>query len=438
MLLLGLLAGCQAAPRDEDVQDEVPGPEAHHWVGEDGRTVIHRGVNLAAGAKWTEDHLHAVPDADVAALPAGGFTLARYLVFWQAAEPQKGQWDEDYLAGVREDLEELDALGLKVILDVHQDLYGEGFASVGLPRWTCDEAFYEAYTHESGSWFLNYLDPALVACFDHLWTDEEVRADYAALVGKLALEFRDVPAVDGVDLINEPYWGSATRTAHDEALLPAFYRDLVDAGAPVAPDWRWWLAPSVAANLDGSPVLDLSGFEADRVGVAPHFYPLYAEAGTGWDGTFVEEAATLGRLADHAEAQGVPLFLGEFGIFSEDGNEGGYARAVLDEIEGRGGSTAWWAYDRGTNLLADDGSPGPAASAWTRPYAHQIPGRYLGQEDGVVRFELVGDGVVTVFVGEREGCTFEGDGVVGVEGRGLWVDVAVEGAGEEEVRWGCP
>jgi len=357
-----------------------PAPE--HLVGADGRTVIHRGINLSNDAKSDPTYHHGRSPEELALLPAYGITAVRYLVFWEAVEPAEGDYDDDYLAQVRADLDALDALGLEVVLDLHQDLYGEGFGATGFPGWTCDDTLYDAFESSDGAWYSAYTDPALIACFDAFWASADLQEAYARMTAHLTSAVGDHPAVTGLDVINEPYWGSYEVVEHDQVILPAFYAAVLAAVRSADPDLRLWLAPSVANNLVVSPQLDLSNLDDDRIGFTPHFYPLYAEEGTGYDGDFEYEADALSRLMDFGQAAGVPTLLGEFGIFSALGGEDDYVRSVLQVVESRGGSTAWWSFDNGSGVLTTEGEPGWLLDVFAEPFAHRIPGRLEGLEAG--------------------------------------------------------
>ena len=130
----------------------------------EGRALVLRGVNLAGAHKhapYTDDFT----TAHYAQLHTWGFRTLRFLISWAAIEPTPGMYDEAYLEWAHD-------AGLVVILDMHQDVYGEGFG--GAPRWTCDAAHYTAFGPRD-PWLLNYADPNVLACFDHLWTDDELQ-----------------------------------------------------------------------------------------------------------------------------------------------------------------------------------------------------------------------------------------------------------------------
>lgn len=426
-----LLAGCAAGP-------ETPAPQPWHWVDADGRTVLYRGVNLNGSAKRDETYHHGLSADALALLPAHGVTLVRLLVFWEAVEPEQGSYDATYLAQVRADVEALDALGLDVVLDLHQDVYGEGFGYTGFPAWTCDPSAYDAFVRNDEQWFLNYADENVVGCFDAFWQSAALQEAYAAAAARLVAEVADLDNLVGLDVINEPYWGSATVAAHDTELLPAFYGRVLSAVRAVHATLWLFLAPSVAANLTVDPMLDLSSLDDPYLGFTPHFYPSYAELGSGWDGDFTTEAQGLQRLARHAREIGAPLFLGEFGIFSAEGNEDDYVRAVLSDVQADGGSAAYWSYDHGSNILGDGDEAGWLLPVLGEPYVHRVPGRLESVDGDTVAFTLYGEGEV-VWVADGE-CAAEADGgdVIEVtygDGR-VRVDVVADGL--MSLRLACP
>jgi hypothetical protein len=76
-----------------------------------------------------------------------------------------------------------------VVLDMHQDIYGEGFGGDGAPRWTCDESHYQKFT-PTEPWYTNYVDPEVVACVDGFWQSETLRAHFHR-AGVSVVEWRE-------------------------------------------------------------------------------------------------------------------------------------------------------------------------------------------------------------------------------------------------------
>lgn len=430
--MLVLLLACVPSATD-------PSTPLSGWTDDQGRVVVHRGMNVASTAKSTADHLPGFDDAAYDLLPAHGITLARYLVFWEAIEPVEGQYDDAYLDAVAADIQRLRDRNVAVMLDFHQDVYGEGFGFTGFPGWTCDQAQYDTFTLNTESWFLNYLAPEVQYCFDQFWASPALQDAYAAMATHAAERLGD--EVIGYDTMNEPYWGTS---GQEELELGAFggFQAHVTAALRVADPDAWIaLEPLAYTNLTGETYLPFP--EDDHLLYAPHFYPSYAESGEGWDGDFSEEAPWLDGLADAADERGAGLWLGEFGIFSDNGNEAQYVQSVLDTIELRGGSTSYWAFDPGQIFDGVTNAPGELFSAWQRPFFHAIPGRVLSNDGTSLTYAPTMPGVPLEVVVPEGACvtltisaqpSMVGMGEVTATGR---VQLIGDAVGEQTVTLEC-
>jgi endoglycosylceramidase len=436
------LPACAPAPADTAIPAPVPA-----LLDAVGRVALHRGMNVSGDAKYTADHLPALSDTSIQTMLDAGITFARVLTFWDAVEPEEGAYDEAYLAGLDALLGRLDAAGLTVMLDMHQDVWGVGFGGDGAPRWTCDEALYESFEPPSGSWYLAYLSDEVQACFDSFWADPGLQEQFAAAWARLAEIGRRHPSVAGYDLLNEPFWGTSTQEEFEEVLLPAFY-ERVAAGIRAVDDERCdfgpWrrpcrflaLEPSTQANILPSRLVfpDLDGLV-----FAPHFYPLYAEEGTGFDGDLTHEIEHLEEIIAHGQDQGVPVLLGEFGIFSTHGTEEAYVRGLLDTFESHAAGTAYWSWDPHDTygVLTPEDEPGYLLPAWYRPYFSALPAANLAIEplaDGMrARFTATAGDRVVAMVPAACAATTTVEGAE-VEARdGLRWTLAPQGSGTVEV-----
>src|SRR5678816_4392146 len=138
---LAVLAACGGDPGPGDATPpEVCTGGYHVCRGQlrdpDGRAVVLRGVNLSGRQKSTP-YLDVYTAADYARLRTEwGMTAIRFITTWSAIEPTDGAFDEAYLDALATRMQWAADAGLAVILDMHQDLYGEGFGFDGAPRWT--------------------------------------------------------------------------------------------------------------------------------------------------------------------------------------------------------------------------------------------------------------------------------------------------------------
>ena len=431
---LPCLAVLACTPRGDPGDSAEPAP-VPALLDAEGRVLLHRGMNVSGDAKYTADSLPELSDASLRTLLDAGITFARVLTFWDAIEPEEGVYDQAYLDGLDALLARFDAAGVQVMLDMHQDVWGVGFGGDGAPRWTCDEALYESFEPPSGSWYLAYLSDEVQACFDAFWADAGLQEQLGQAWAQVAASARLHPSVVGYDLLNEPFWGTASQEEFEEQLLPAFY-ERVAAGIRAVDDERCafgpWerpcrflaLEPSTQANILPSRLVfpDLPGLL-----FAPHFYPLYAEEGTGFDGDLSNEIEHLDEIIAHGLDHGVPVLLGEFGIFSTAGGEDDYVRGLIDTFEAHGGGTAYWSWDPHDTygVVTPEDEPGYLLPAWYRPWLHALPAADL-------QIEPLADGMRARFTAA------EGDRVVAVVPAPCAASAVVEGAvveAQDGLRW---
>ncbi len=182
--------------------------------------------------------------ADARTLVALGFNMVRLGVIWQGLEPgsrrvgindprycaphrrgtpfpRLGRADPYDPAAVRAYLRRTDVIiallahaGIRVIIDMHSDVWGSAFAydkgatpwnGEGAPPWaTCTGR--HRFQPPPG-WGDGYLSPAVQTAIHHFWAND-VRADlqgqYARIWQAVALHYRGDPDVLGYEIYNEP------------------------------------------------------------------------------------------------------------------------------------------------------------------------------------------------------------------------------------------
>ncbi len=359
-----------------------------------GGRLILRGVNVDGAAKGRPDLLAEVSEADFVRLRDEiGASAVRFLVFWEAVEPEPGAYDEGYLGGVRERVDAAGRAGLRVVVDMHQDLWGRGFGSAGAPAWTADRALYDRFRAPSGAWFLGYFAPSVAACFERLWTDAALARAFAAAWRRVASALASSDAVVAYDVMNEPFWGTGDPDRFDRRLAAPFYARVIDAIREVDPRPFVAIEPSAAAN-SGYPVRFVPP-PRERLVFAPHFYPAPVELGVGYTrrgrAALREHVARLLRAADRGD---LPLLVGEIGARR---NVPG-AVALLEDAwdlldEAMIGGFHWDlgpSDDAGYGLLRPDGRPSALARAIARPHPARIAGEPIrfGWDRGRRVFEL--------------------------------------------------
>lgn len=137
-----------------------------------GRMLILRGVNVSNGSKgppffpaWLEQgHFQELADR--------GFNVVRFLVIWEAVEPEEGVFDSEYLDMVEDRVQWATDAGLYVLVDMHQDIWGPKFGGDGAPGWaTLDHGL--PFNPSAGMWFLKYGEPAVCQAFQSFWDNEQ-------------------------------------------------------------------------------------------------------------------------------------------------------------------------------------------------------------------------------------------------------------------------
>lgn len=333
-----------------------------------GRALVLRGMNVSSVHK-APPYFDFHDTADYERMrDEWGQNVVRFLVEWMALEPEEGVIDEAYLDELEVRVTRATDAGLFVVLDMHQDVYGEGFGGNGAPRWTCDEAHYAAFT-PTEPWFLNYLDDEVVACYDHFWQSPALRARYVDAWVRVAERLAPNERVLGLDPMNEPFWGGHDVFTFERDVLAPFYEEVVLAVREVAPHWIAFLEPSSSRNVGFAT--SLTPFSFGGVVYAPHSYDKDAEGGLGFDPArrpYVFEH--VAALRAEADMLGAGLWIGELGGMSGPPNLDLYLDAELDAAEQSLTGFAVWHYGRdgGYGVLDELGAEKPEVfGALVRP-----------------------------------------------------------------------
>lgn len=389
LVCLALLAGCRSHT-PFSVRSRGGVPYLHDAA---GRVLVLRGVNVSQAHKSPPyEDFHT--EADFAALrDTLGMNAVRYLVSWAAIEPEPGVYDRDYLQRTRERVAMLGRAGLYVVLDMHQDLFGEGFAPAGngAPRWACDAQRYAAFT-PTEPWLLGYLDDNVIECFHRFWTSDALQRAYAKAWRELARSIGASDHVVGFDIINEPHWGRYPPEEFEVRALAPFYLQVIDYVRDARPEWVAFVEPSLGRNV-GFPT-QLPALDRPLLVYAPHLYDPQAETGQGYaESSRAALLAHAAALAEEAHARGWPLWVGEYGGQPSTPGFTAYMDAVYDALAPFCAGSMYWHYgrDRAYGFFAPDGSVKPeVAAAISRPYPLAIAGVPRGVEaaDGVTTIRL--------------------------------------------------
>jgi endoglycosylceramidase len=406
LVLLGLAqAGCDQ-PHQAFLRDDQ------------GRALVLHGLNVASGAKgptWHDgppadpgDGHPWITEAEAHRIAQDwGFNVVRYLIFWEHVEPQPGVYDDAYLDQVAERVGWFRDAGVWVILDMHQDVYGKldtsgraiGFN--GAPQWaTITDG--EIFNYNRMNWSLNYLNPAVLRAFDHLWnyddgTHPELQDRYAAMWRHVAGRFAGTSNVLGYDLMNEPWAGSsygfdwlgqfpigdpAAQALWEATKLADFYRRVTAEIRSVDEDSWIFIEPAAAGSNEGSPShlpkLDDPRGGDPQIAYFPHYYSLVMGILGSYDpalDTSIPDWEANRR--SEIRHMGTPLLIGEFGAGPEFGN---YLQNLEETVEMADRVTSGWTYwshDPGSSWSILDGAHqevAERADVLVRAYPQRVAG----------------------------------------------------------------
>jgi endoglycosylceramidase len=346
-----------------------------------GRAMQFHGFNIK-----TTDPAGGATDALLAAAAERGLDHLRLSVFWDQLEPTQGNFDEGYLDDIVTVLDRAEAHGIHVILDMHQDVFGEAFDSSGIPAWAT-RTDGGAYVPQD-VWFLSYLQPAVQNAWEHLYEDADLRQAQIDAWLHVVQRVKGHPAVFGYDLLNEPFgkirpgedlFQAAARV--ERVQLTAMYQRLTDAISAVDPDHWVFIEPPNLASL-GIPT-SLGEVHGPKVILYPHMYDSSIETATyqpgaevtGFDPNFFTSwAAAITTYTDRVH---IPMLIGEWGIaHPENPGMDEFIRRSLATLDATTSGWSVFNWCVGTGYCPIDGSyqDRPAIGQIFEPYARAIAG----------------------------------------------------------------
>lgn len=317
-----------------------------------GRALILHGLNMVSKRPPYAPDAVGFGRDDARFLARNGFTTVRLGLIWKGVEPRPGHYDDAYLARIRKTAQSLAGQGIWVLLDMHQDLYSEGFQGEGAPEWAVQD---DGLPHQPQLGFPgNYFAmPALNRAFDHFWANDAgpgrvgLQDRYAAAWAHVATYFRGTPRILGLDLFNEPWPGTGWQLCANpvgcpefDSRLEAFSQRVIDAIRAVDRRTPVFYEPNVLFNNGASTSVTPT---ERNLGFSFHDYCLTAEADAeggaqqlcdAFDGLVFDNAAA------HTEATGHPSLLTEFGATTDQGT----IRTMVDRAGQALIGWQFWAY----------------------------------------------------------------------------------------------
>lgn len=234
-------------------------PNAMHFIDEEGRRVLLRGVNLGGSSKYPSipnmpSHIGegffqhrkvsfvgrpfplAEAEEHYTRLKAWGINCLRFLITWEAIEHEDpGIYDEEYLDYLYQVVAKADEYGFYVFIDPHQDVWSRFTGGDGAPGWTLEavglnmEAFQAtgaAIVHNTHGdpfprmiWPTNYAKLATATMFTLFFAgntfapktrvggvpiQDYLQSHYFNAIKRVAEKLKGLPNVMGYDTLNEP------------------------------------------------------------------------------------------------------------------------------------------------------------------------------------------------------------------------------------------
>ena len=277
-LALAVAPAAEASP--------VPPFDQHgRWILDaKGRVVVLHGVNMVNKLPpYRPDALGFGVD-DIKALKREGFNTVRLGIIYKGLEPQRGQYDDAYLARILRTAKHLQKHGVWPLVDFHQDMYNERFNGEGFPDWAVDD---DGLPAEPDQGFPNnyFVMAALWRAYDNFFDSDDLTGAYAKAWAHVADRFRAERGLIGFDIFNEPFPGSRWKTCAnpegcpvEEAKLTALTRRVFGEIRKVNTRhilwWEPWVTFDFGANTHHGDPND------ERAGMSYHPYCILAAGGT--------------------------------------------------------------------------------------------------------------------------------------------------------------
>ncbi|MGL4369662.1 MAG: cellulase family glycosylhydrolase, partial [Spirochaetota bacterium] len=311
-----------------------------------------------------------------------GVNVIRFLFTWEAYEPVKGEYNQEYLAYYKNVIKWAHERGIYVIVDFHQDAFsrytvhgcGEGF-----PEWAVPPMVIKGTPSNDSSckiWGAEMIwDAPMHLSWHHFYANTYgVRDRYLLMVGSVSAALGDTPGVLGYDMLNEPWGNEITEIA-------ALYEDAAKVIRANDPDSVLFASPHALISSGNSSELPAMSF--DNYVYSPHYYDGMIITLNWWWGT--SPASKLNQNKKKGDAFGVPTFWGEFGINPTAKGGTDYMDLFYAWMDKYGASGTQWCYTPGWTPEKYDGhndenlsivdDTGTLRANWRiRPYPQRLAG----------------------------------------------------------------
>ena len=350
---------------------------------EDGRITILHGMNILTNAKAHPLRIGELNKEDITRLSSEwGFNAVRLLIFWDGIEAEKGKYDYEYLDRVKERLDWCEEAGLKVILDMHQDLYAVDFGGDGAPKWAIEDD--GAEFEKQLPWELNYFEDAVQNSIANFWEKDNGHPELQEhFINSLLVAVRYLanhPSVIGIDLYNEP----THATLHgffnlEEKYLTPFYQEIINKIREFNSDiWIYYEPQAFGPNQGFKSKLGLLNDPRkgdSRLVYFPHIYTLDLDInGEYMDDSFYIDMWANARQEEY-QRQNVPMLIGEFGLKVDSTLSLKFIDEVANMMDKTGSGWFYWGYDPSNWSIIDTNKVTTISQkVLERPYPMYIAG----------------------------------------------------------------
>ncbi|GAA0229988.1 hypothetical protein GCM10009527_028090 [Actinomadura nitritigenes] len=344
LMTVGAAGTAEAAParlpalQDAAVTTRLHATSSHAFV--DPAGTPHQLVGPNIQPLWDAYDTDTWDQATYDSIKAKGFTSVRMVLFWDMFQPTEGEWNETAFSTLATAVTRAKSAGLYVILDcVHMSGSPDGQEHV--PQWA------RVTPTDDGS--VEGLDAVVENGLGFLQT--------------IANRYRDEPAVAAYDPVNEPF-RSSTKSARllsdytrivdairakDSATNIMLEPSYGDAKVPASsfssftPTNRSNLIWSVHDYYNGDPESGYTNGYDDDTGLG--LVPNPSDGSTGYDpANKTALASHLQVQLDMAQAEGLPIWIGEFGIGNGLTGHDQYIKDKVALYKSKGLGYAWWEY----------------------------------------------------------------------------------------------
>lgn len=349
--------------------------ESKYFRDSHGRIQIFRGVNVCNASKDSEDMLPWHTEKEYRMLKEHGFNVVRFLVFWEAIEPEEDKYDEGYIKKLKDHIKILNDLGISVIIDIHQDLFNKKFTGNGFPDWALPSNL-PKFTPRS-PWYMNYFQKAVIASYKNFWKSEKLQQKYVDMFVYLHEQIKELPNILGIDIMNEPYPTLPFIFSFEKNRLSHLYQD-IQMSLPNENRLPLFFEPAIQSSLGLPSYVKCFGGRILKRYI-PHYYSPFCHNKGVYrfiDKWLMETALKV--KAREAQIHGSPFIIGEFGFGCNVSNRVAAVKDFMKIADTHSMSWTWYTYDYESDstqgLLSYDGQPNAIMALLSKPFPYFIAG----------------------------------------------------------------